>query len=309
MRMLPLLVCSVIAACVVSPRPTEGCTIRGNAPPADVQLAQAACSRARQRFSASIGPPPAGTIILSDDQGLATWTEGSHWTLTWPTSSRMRAGTHGAPATTELVTRQWADVLPHEIGHIMLGAWLYSPGRDLAGDYATYLPDWVDEAVAIAMEPDSTRSFRLAQARRFTSPALRDVLSSPHPRRARGGAFSTSTVISRPCESACDRERPRDTRVITSRVFRDGRSRVDTTYLAGDYPLEADAVASFYTLSYALWAYVEARGGRPAIEGLLTRLRRSPADARAVAGLPGLPDSLTAMERDWHEWLAAEQRP
>jgi hypothetical protein len=309
MRIRTLLSCSVIA-CALAPAPREGCAVRGAAPRTDVALAQAACARARQRFATAIGPPPAGTIVLSDDNGLTTWTERDRWTLTWPTTARLREGARGTPAATAFLTQQWEDVLPHEIGHIMLGAWLYSPGRPLAGNYATYLPDWVDEAVAIAMEPEDTRRLRLTQARAFRAPRLADLLASSYPRPVGApDAFSTTTVISHPCEGPCARERPDETRVITSRVYRDGRTTVDTTWSAGDHRLDADPVTRFYTLSYALWRYIEARGGRPAIETLLTRLRRTPDDRSAVVGLPGLAPTLRQIERDWHEWMDVDQSP
>ena len=308
--MLTLLFCSTIAACALPAASTEGCAVRGRAPQADVVRAEAACANVRRRFAATIGRPPEGTIVLSDEQGLVTWTEGGRWTLTWPTTSRLSAGSAGLGSTpVDFVARQWEDVLPHEIGHIMLAAWLYLPGRPLAGDYGTYLPDWVDEAVAIAMEPERTRAFRLSQTSAFPSPDLASLLSLPHPgATSRGDAFSTSAVISRPCSGPCDRARPDDTRVITSRVFRDGRTSVDTTWVAGDHRLETDSVARFYTLAYALWAYIEHRGGRSSITTLLERLRAAPSDSRALAGLPGLPRTLPEIERDWRAWVEGSRR-
>jgi hypothetical protein len=307
--MLTILLCSALA-CTLPPVPYEPCAIRGSTSHGDVALARAACTRAQHRFAVAIGHPPRGTIVLSDDRGLATWIEGDRWTLTWPTTARLVGGSRGTPAAREFVTQQWEDVLPHEIGHVMLGAWLYAPGRSLAGEYATYLPDWVDEAVAIAMEPDSTRTRRLSQARSFDEPRLGDLLNARYPRPAAASdAFSTMTVVSRPCAGPCERDRPADSRVITSRVHRDGRTTVDTTWVAGDHTIAADPVARFYTLSYALWAYIEERGGRRAIEALLVRLRRSPTDATAILGLPGLPRTLAEIERDWHRWLAADRPP
>jgi hypothetical protein len=308
--MLTLLFCSTIAACALPPVASDGCEVRGRAPRSDIALARAACANARRRFASVIGRPPDGTIILSDEQGLVTWTEGGTWTLTWPTTAKLAAGSAGLPsAPVDFVSRQWEDVLPHEIGHIMLAAWLYVPGRPLAGDYGTYLPDWVDEAVAIAMEPAATRAFRLSQTAAFPSPRLGELLSAPHPGpMTSGDAFSTSAVISRPCSGPCDRPRPDDTRVITSRVFRDGRTTVDTTYVAGDHRLETDAVARFYTLAYALWAYVERRGGRESTETLLRRLRTAPSDSAALVGLPGLPGTLSEIERDWRAWVVDARR-
>lgn len=258
------LVVFALGACAFPNRGPDPCVITGGAPRSDVARARAACSGARQRFTAILGDAPIGTINLSPTQGLSTFTEGGRWTLTWPMSSRLAAGMPGVSGadmeTRRFLDEQWQEVLPHELGHLMLGAFLYSPGRVLTGEYGTYMPDWVDEAVAI---------------------------SSP------------------PCDGPCARERPGDTRIITERVFRDGRVTVDTAYVSGERALEADPLARFYILSYALWAYIEARGGRGAIDRLIERLRRNPRDVTAIIALPGLPRTAAAVEADWRRWLAS----
>ena len=306
--MLALLMLS-IGACSLPPRAPDPCAVLGEAPRADVARARTACAQARQRFRNVIGEPPGGSITLSSQSALSTYIEERRWSLTWPTSALLERtamrGTADA-GTRRFLEEQWNDVLPHEIGHIMLGAWLFSPGRLPIGEYGTYLPDWIDEAVAISMEPDTTRRGRLAQARAFTTPpTLVEVLSAHHPyARARDEAFSTHVLSSPPCQGPCPgRARPDDTRIITSRIFRDGRVTVDTTYVAGARGLEMDPLARFYILSYALWAYVESRGGRDATATLLDRLRRNPRDQSALAGLRGLPATLSAVEADWRVWM------
>ena len=315
MRLLPFVLLA-LAACSARPGGADACQVTGDAARGDVALARTACARARARFNAVLGEAPPGTIVISATQGFSGYTEAGRWSLTWPTSERLATGIArpGSAASgtdgRRFVEEQWRDVLPHEIGHVMLGAWLYSPGRELTGEYGTYLPDWVDEAVAISMEPDSIRNSRLAQARAFAPlPALAEVLAFRHPLSGnRDQAFSTRVLTSPPCEGPCDRERPTDTRTITERVFRDGRVTVDTVYVAGTQRLDADPLARFYILSYALWSYVESRGGRDAITTLMTRLRRNSRDPTAVVGLPGLPSTLGAVDADWRAWLAAPGR-
>jgi hypothetical protein len=303
------LVVFAIGACALPNRGPDPCLVAGPAPASDVARARAACSAARQRFTAILGDAPPGTIVLSASQGLSTYTEGGRWTLTWPTSSRLVAGKVATPdANVEqrrFLDEQWHEVLPHELGHIMLGAFLYSPGRVLTGEYGTYMPDWIDEAVAISMEPQAIRADRLEQARGIAAaPPLAEVLTFRHPfSGSRIEAFSTRILSSPPCDGPCTRERPTDTRIITERVFRDGRITVDTAYVAGERALEADPLARFYVLSYALWAYVESRGGRRATDLLIERLRRNPRDTGAIVGLPGLPRTATAVETDWRRWL------
>ena len=305
-----VVVLSALTACSSAPAGADACAISGDVSRADRGLAHAACSRARQRFAAILGEAPAGTITLSATQGFTGYTEAGRWTLIWPTSERLGAGmsrTAGAGSDSRrFVDEQWRDVLPHEIGHVMFGAWLYSPGRELGGEYGTYMPDWVDEAVAISMEPDTVRRERLAQARSFSPrPALAEVLAFRHPLRGRSNeAFSTRVLSSPPCDGPCDRERPTDTRTITERIFRDGRVTVDTTYVAGEQRLDADPLARFYILSFALWSYIDARGGREATGTLIDRLRRNPRDPAALVGLPGLPRTLAAIDADWRSWLA-----
>lgn len=316
MRSLALFLLAV-GACTTAPRGADECAITGDVSRSDLALARAACMNARRRFTSILGDPPAGTIALSTTRGFAGFTEGARWSLVWPTSSRLAAGmlrlpTGAAPSDARrFIAEQWREVLPHELGHVMFGAWLLTPGREMAGEYGTYMPDWVDEAVAISMEPDTIRGVRLAQARGFLPlPGLAEVLAFRHPLRGnRDEAFSTRVVSSPPCDGSCDRERPGDTRTITERVFRDGRVTVDTAYVAGARPLDADPLARFYVLSYALWSYVESRGGREAITTLVSRLRRNPRDPMAMAGLPGLPSTLPAIDADWRAWLAATRSP
>ena len=309
MSLLALVVVA-LGACTFPRRGPDPCVITGEAPRTDVSRARSACSQARQRFVDLFGDAPIGTIALSPTQGLSTFTQGGRWTLTWPMTSRLAASMPSAGGsaseTKRFLDEQWQDVLPHELGHIMLGAFLYSPGRTLIGEYGTYMPDWVDEAVAISMEPARTRADRLDQARGFTAaPLLGEVLAYRHPFLGnRDEAFSTRILSSPPCDGPCSRERPGDTRIITERVFRDGRVTVDTTYVAGERPLETDPLARFYVLSYALWAYVEARGGRDATNTLIERLRRNPRDTGAIVGLPGMPRTAAAVEADWRRWLA-----
>jgi hypothetical protein len=309
MAFLALLIVA-LGACSLPNRGPDPCVITGGAPRSDVARARTACSHARERFAAVVGTAPAGTISLSPSQGLATYTEAGRWVLTWPMSSRlaeaMPRDRAGESEMRRFLDEQWQEVLPHELGHIMLGAYLYSPGRVPTGEYGTYMPDWIDEAVAISMEPEGTRKERLAQARGFAvAPPLAEVLAFRHPYSGnRSEAFSTRIVSSPPCDGPCARERPGDTRLITERVFRDGRVTVDTAYVAGERPLEADPLARFYVLSYALWSYVEARGGRSAIDLLIERLRRNPRDTNAIVGLPGLARTAAAIDADWRRWLS-----
>lgn len=297
-----------VTACSSTRSGADACSVTGDVSRADRSLAQAACARARQRFGVVLGNAPPGSISLSETAGFTGYTEGNRWTLVWPTSARLAAGmgrSADAAESRRFVDEQWREVLPHELGHVMLGAWLYSPGREMAGEYGTYMPDWVDEAVAIAMEPDTIRSERLALARSFSpAPAVTEVLAFRHPLRGRiDEAFSTRVISSPPCDGGCDRERPTDTRTITERIFRDGRVTVDTAYAAGELRLDRDPLARFYVLSHALWSYIEARGGRDATSTLIERLRRDPRDANAVVGLPGLPRTMPALDADWRAWL------
>src|SRR5688500_1811310 len=198
------IVLMALAACSSTPGGADACTITGEVSRADRGLALSACSRARQRFGAILGDAPAGTIALSGTEGFSGYTQAGRWTLVWPTSTRLNAGmrrSSGGAESRRFVGEQWRDELPHEIGHVMFGARLYSPGRDRSGEYGTYVPDGVDEAVAISMEPDTIRRERLAQARSFAPvPAIAEVLAFRHPLRGRSDeAFSTRVLASPPC--------------------------------------------------------------------------------------------------------------
>src|SRR5688500_3366059 len=116
MTFLALVVLALGACALPNPGP-DPCVVTGGAPRTDVSRARDACTQARQRFAATIGEAPAGTITLSPSQGLSTFTEGGRWTLTWPMSSRLTSGmSRSNPSDTEtrrFLDEQWQEVLPH----------------------------------------------------------------------------------------------------------------------------------------------------------------------------------------------------
>jgi hypothetical protein len=240
------------------------CTVGGaSAHAADEARALAACDIARQRFSELFGQTSPRAHVVLHDQP------------DYEVGLVQDVGVVFWPATPTLTQvsesrgsgRQWAEVLPHELMHALTMAHFYAHrgAVDSAG-YGTPLPDWFEEGVAIWGEPAESVAGRLAQARLLPAERLdlQSVLGSRHPAAANPGI-----VAAVPGASV-----PRD-----------------------------DALRAFYPQSIALIAYVHARGGTEAMTELGRRLRANPGDRRALAGLPGLPAAMVAVERDWRAWL------
>jgi hypothetical protein len=165
--------------------------------------------------------------------------------------------------------RQWSDVLPHELMHALTMAYFFAGENavDPVG-YGTPLPDWFEEGIAIWGEPESSRKGRLAQARLLPAERLNltRILGGRHPVAADPGILASVPGASVP---------------------------------------HSDELRTFYPQSIAVVAYVHARGGTEAMRELGRRLHAAPARRDVLAGLPGLPETLSEIEADWQKWLGA----
>ena len=298
----------------------QSCRVVGDARRDDLARAERVCEQVRDRFTDLFqAPPPRGRIILSPE--AAFWMEavGGRWTMRWPTSAALRESSRALIEQGELegfLEEQWTLVLPHEIGHVALHAYLGETSATAGGGatphYGTSLPDWFDEAVAVWMEPAASRAQRLARARSTSAgaPRLAEVLARDHPDPGSSdGAIFERAITRLPCKGICPgRISPSETQRITYRLGRDGRVTVDTTY-GDDARVRADTLDQFYGSAYATLLYVRERGGGAAVGRLFARLRGNPDDPAPLLGLPGLPGEPKALEADWRAWLSGPPAP
>ncbi len=319
MPLAPAAVLSLLLVLGCAPaRQAEGCVAPSPAATReDVRRAEQACSQARDRWSALFGvPAPALRLRLDTAARVRAEGAGADRVLVWPAEATLRrlAGELGMTSreADAFVERQWRDVLPHEMGHQMLSVHLY-PGRvEFPGEYATPLPDWLDEGTAAWMESDGLRAGRRARLG-SEAPPLRDVLSAAHPQSAafaRGTAEGWSRTVTEtfPCMADCPVGAGLTTLRVVRRVAPDGRVRSDTTRIPGRPPAAPAVDALFYESSLAALEYLRERGGADAVRALAERLRDDPAVA-PLANLPGMPGDAAALERGWREWLAGSGAP
>lgn len=296
-RSAPALVAAVLVAaagCASPADPATGCVVAGSGDPAEHEWILAECLAAVDRFRHLVeGRVPAGRIILTDDVGtIRADVEDGAWTLSWLTTAALREA--GRRLGTDFESMIPADVfVRHEVGHSIARAYAYPDGAPDPGDgYATPLPDWLDESLAIWAEPRAMREGRLSRVGALPGvPTVAEIAAVEHPQKASGESpfRVTRTVIHRgECADDCEaEERPRSYR-ITSYIDESGAVRADTTDL-GEPPPPDPLRDDFYPLAYALLEYVYQRGGSDAVTRWIERAAREPDSAFTLVGLPGLP--------------------
>jgi hypothetical protein len=293
---------SVIAAIAV-PADAQPCRVVGATSEVDVRFAKLACEAAQERLEELFRAETEPIVIVLSGDGADLRAE---WILHWHTGDELRdfalrAGLIGSEVESHVV-EQWEEFLPHEIGHVFVWQYLENRrARRIAGEYATPLPDWFEEAAAIWMEPEHLRNQRLAMARIFwqSLPSVADIVNGVHPRtHDPDPATITWERETGPCEGSC----PDSAIRVTVRQFPDGRTAVDTQYVAA-YPWEVDGRDYYYPQVYSLLAYIHDVGGYEAVNTIVRRLRNNPRDPNHLENLPNLPSDLDDLDRAWRAWL------
>lgn len=252
--------------------PVDGCRIEFADPSdsADERRARAACEAARARFTELFGEPaPAARVVLRPRIGYRVATQGRLAVAFWPTTKVLEEQFGGGDAATARVEDQWRNVLPHEITHALLAAHFFGDEREpRRAGYGTPFPDWFDEGAAIWAESGDNREVRLEDFRNLPEEwkDLRGILAMPHPAVGNAAAFAA----------------------------RDG----------GPIPRDR-ALWAFYPQSFAVVSFVYEAGGQAAVRELARRLVEDPADLEALAGLPGLPETMDEVVAAWDAWRAA----
>ncbi|HYV97381.1 MAG TPA: hypothetical protein VE967_08020 [Gemmatimonadaceae bacterium] len=271
------------------------------------------CARiaARWRALMSVSAPP-GIITLHERIGFDGSAQPAGWTLEWPLSDLRTRGV--ARRSDGLPSYAAAMLIPHEAGHEMFITFASDFPHIDSVQYGSPAPDWLDEAVAVWMEPDSGIARRvhsiagtLPDIARLTtmgnpaSESMRDTSLGGHRMNV---MERTVTPPCAPCKWLPDSLRGRY-RVID--VGLDARGHPDTlVWYSVRSPAKNETLEEreFYALSYSLLAFIRARGGPAAISELLQRYRMNPAARTDVfANLPGLPKTVAAFEAAWRASL------
>lgn len=243
------------APCIVEVSPAATPSVAEEVRAAD------ACRAARSGFADLFGDPvPPVRVVLWDRPGYRTGLDGDTAVVFWP-SGRAADDRAADPA-----------MLPHEIAHVLVAGRFYGRADDPSGGYGTPLADWLEEGVAIWVEPGWQREARIARARALP-PERRDlatILASPHPASDRPSLLA----------------------------IRDGAA-----------PPSSRALWDFYPQSIAVLSFVHDRGGAVAVRALVRRLMADPSDPRGLAGLPGMPRHREGVLRAWERWVAEPAGP
>jgi hypothetical protein len=170
--------------------------------------------------------------------------DGTVWNLSW--FARERGGS----------ARNTADfsVLTHEAAHLQLIFTVNFHSSDALkkrfNGYGSFLPDWLDEAVAVYHEPDALRRGRRERFKLSTHIPLRTFFTMNHPGEA-GGAQVIEIEAKTPEEA--------QRKLAEFRDSQHDNLRTSAEALTKD-PVSVD---EFYTQSLAVIEYLAARGGAP----------------------------------------------
>lgn len=302
--LLAAVACACAASHVASARSSCVVVRSATATASDSVAAMAACQTAAARFTRLTGTPaPPGTVLVGTAPTMSMSQEREHWTVRWPSAAQRLhtaglLGYSGAPARA-YASDQELSVLPHEIGHLQLGARFNGVAHEL--------PPWFSEATAMWMEPSNLQRHRLQQAQEFfeTAPSLDAVLRMKKPEVAPTDVAFFHTEFTEECRGNCGPPHRWKTRLIRWHVRDDGTGESDTLYddAISAASAHADTVTRYYIYSLAVLYYVRARGGVPALRTLATRIVSGSAGPDPLAGIAGLPASTAAREEDWRRWL------
>lgn len=268
--------------------------------PDEAEAASRALAEAAQRYAGHFGRAPVGMLVLStsmDPLAADDFAE-SHdldFAQVWLPAEAKRAMTERAMRQAGLdrarirkalarASGQHEATLRHEVGHAMHAA-MYWPGAAAGQDrYGTPAPDWLDEVVAIAMEPPGSQAHHLAafiavaKQRPREIPGLAAFLASDHPVRGAGLARALARG-------------PKSGSGVQMMVTSKGFPGLDT----------------FYGQSLLTGLFLAETSGNPQILAPISRAIADGLDfdawlARDGAGL-GLPSTVAELEPLWNDWL------
>jgi hypothetical protein len=261
-------------------------------------------------FAAPVAP---GVIRVVAAEGYRGAISPDEWVLETPRPAPTRTA---APrrASDGLLVYFADDVIPHEAGHQVFGAYVRELSAAATSEhYGSVAPDWIDEAPAVWMESRTRRERRMLTVR-GTTPSLAKLVTMAHPgiefvrENFLSADFHTTVrTVTPPCSRCTWLPDSLRTKYQIIDVGVDARGRPDTLAWYSDRtpdPTDTLEQREFYPLAYSLLRFIRIRGGAAAVNELVVRYRRNPAPrVEVLAGLPGLPQSIGDLEKAWHAFL------
>ena len=183
------------------------------------------------------------------------------------------------------------DILRHELGHSVYRAVFWPRHSPDDGHYATPAPDWLDEASAILMEPETMLAGRRAQFRQWLHETPEQV-SPP------------SVFLSRPHPFATAEQRAR----LAARSGGQAANGTVAAVVSGD---GAKAQAGFYLQSLAMADFLIECSGRQDLLGEISQALADGMGFDAWLTANGLRHQLGAnvkeLDRNWSAWVNAQR--
>jgi hypothetical protein len=310
-----LMLCTTVAiapATLEQAAGTETCRLdisgKASGPSADI------CRQVGNRWTTLLGIQPVrGSIRLVDRHGYRGVQGDDAWMLESPIPNRTLDDS--AYRTQDGLLKYLAEsVIPHEAGHLAftvhVGTRVVTPS---VNQYSTHLPDWLDEAVAVWMEFPRIRSSRTKSVVGST-PSLLKLVTLEHPNAELVNSSDrefrmVDRMVTPPCAKCAFLPESLRTKfqIVDTGTDDSGRPKRVVWY-SDRSPTKADTFEEreFYPLSYLLLRFIHARGGTAAVRELIARYKTNPKPrVEVLSSLPGLPASVTALEKAWHAFLAA----
>jgi hypothetical protein len=272
------------------------------------------CAQVQRAWQTYLGLPVApGGIDVEDIVGFRLSQLDDEWHVAFPLATG-RYDRDALRPNDGIVHYFARSVIPHEAGHIALRAAFPELTHTGTGaEYGTILPDWLDEAIAIAMEARDIREGRLRSVGSVT-PSLARLATMQHPNlvervpiQALHGFTRSQRVVVPPCTQCF--WRPDSLKgmyeITDTGVNAAGRPDTIVWYWPTDPLLDNSTEGRmFYPLSYALLRFIHHGGGPAAVRELIRRYSRTPkTEIAPLAGLPGLPRSIAEFETAWLQFL------
>lgn len=275
------------------------CIVHATSAPADSLLA--ACERARARFTELLGETAFPVTVLEHDtlDNVGDIRDGR---IVFEVTSLGALAERNDP----MATRSLPEFVMHELGHLLLFAYIDGAHPDSLDGYGSSLPDWVDEGVAMWMEPESLSRSRFENAGKLPDSAL-DVVAltarrHPNLRAGDGPPFLSVPLLltAVECDSAICGPYPLGHQYVRIAHWIDlaGVLHVDTIF-GGDPLWDWFSGIEFYTKVSTLLPFLHATGGVPLIHEVFARIRAGQAPARVFTALPSLPSDPADVNREW----------
>ena len=249
-------------------------------------------------------PIPRLAIILGDAESLDDATrqhlldQGADAVMAWPDAdafSSMRASSENQddPASRLLASQPglqqaiWRNVTRHELGHVAFNL-AYWPGVAAGrGHGHSRSPDWLNEMVAMLLEPDASADHR----RRYMATAVAEATTTPLP------TLRQLLAMQNPA-------RPKNEKAPSEKG-------VSLVYRSNEDAGERAASTLYYAQLQALADFLLATSRSPdvfgSLAGSIASGRSMEEWLRADAAAFGLPADFDALDQAWTAWLSTER--